>query len=97
MTESTRVHRAHRSRDHYSYDVYADPAMARSFDERRFGGPIGQLVAAEQARVLANMIGRIHERSVLDVGTGAGRAALHARARRSPRHGRRRVGADARR
>ncbi len=62
--------------DHYSYDVYADPAMARSFEERRFGGPIGQLIAAEQARVLANMIGRIHERTILDVGTGTGRAAL---------------------
>ena len=70
MTDSTG------SRDHYSYDHYADPAMARSFEDRRFGGPIGQLVAAEQARVLANMIGRIQERSVLDVGTGAGRAAL---------------------
>jgi SAM-dependent methyltransferase len=62
--------------DHYSYDFYADPAMARSFEERRFGGPIGQMVAAEQARVLANMIGRIQDRTVLDVGTGTGRAAL---------------------
>jgi 2-polyprenyl-3-methyl-5-hydroxy-6-metoxy-1,4-benzoquinol methylase len=50
--------------------------MARSFEDRRFGGPIGQLIAAEQARVLANMIGRIHERTILDVGTGTGRAAL---------------------
>jgi 2-polyprenyl-3-methyl-5-hydroxy-6-metoxy-1,4-benzoquinol methylase len=64
------------ARDHYSYDLYADPAMAQSFEERRFGGPIGQLIAAEQARVLANMIGRIHERTILDVGTGTGRAAL---------------------
>jgi 2-polyprenyl-3-methyl-5-hydroxy-6-metoxy-1,4-benzoquinol methylase len=64
------------ARDHYSYDLYADPSMARSFEERRFGGPIGQMIAAEQARVLANMIGRIHERNILDVGTGAGRAAL---------------------
>jgi ubiquinone/menaquinone biosynthesis C-methylase UbiE len=64
------------SRDHYSYDLYADPKMARTFEERRFGGPIGQLIAGEQARVLANMIGRIHERTILDVGTGAGRAAL---------------------
>jgi len=64
------------ARDHYSYDLYADPNMARTFEERRFGGPIGQLVAGEQARVLANMIGRIHERTILDVGTGTGRAAL---------------------
>ena len=64
------------ARDHYSYDYYADPAMARTFEERRFGGPIGQIVAAEQARVLANMIGRIQDRTILDVGTGTGRAAL---------------------
>jgi len=33
------------------------------------------MVAAEQMRVLANMIGRIHERRILDVGTGTGRIA----------------------
>ena len=49
---------------------------ARVFEERRFSGPIGQMVAAEQKRVLANMIGRIHERTVLDVGTGFGRTAI---------------------
>ena len=62
--------------DHYSYKVYADPRVARTFEERRFGGPIGQLVAGEQARVLTNMIGRIQDRTILDVGTGTGRAAL---------------------
>ena len=62
--------------DHYSYKLYADPQVARTFEERRFGGPIGQLIAGEQARVLANMIGRIQERTILDVGTGTGRAAL---------------------
>ncbi|MFI5179548.1 MAG: class I SAM-dependent methyltransferase [Vicinamibacterales bacterium] len=62
--------------DHYSYTHYADPATARTFDDRRFGGPIGDLVASTQARVLANFIGRIKERRILDVGTGTGRAAL---------------------
>jgi 2-polyprenyl-3-methyl-5-hydroxy-6-metoxy-1,4-benzoquinol methylase len=62
--------------DHYSYTLYADPATARTFDDRRFGGPIGALVAGTQARVLTNMIGRIHDRPILDVGTGTGRAAL---------------------
>jgi len=62
--------------DHYSYRHYADPATARTFDDRRFGGPIGDLVAGSQARVLANFVGRISERRVLDVGTGTGRAAL---------------------
>jgi ubiquinone/menaquinone biosynthesis C-methylase UbiE len=50
--------------------------MARTFEDRRFGGPIGEIVASTQARVLANMIGRIKDRSVIDVGTGTGRAAL---------------------
>jgi ubiquinone/menaquinone biosynthesis C-methylase UbiE len=63
-------------RKHYSYSVYADPATARTFDDRRFGGPIGALIAGEQARVLSNFVGRIHGRRILDVGTGTGRAAL---------------------
>src|SRR5579862_731128 len=63
-------------RDHYSYTVYADPATARSFDDRRFGGPIGNYVAASQALTLADFIGRIQHRRILDVGTGTGRAAL---------------------
>ncbi len=50
--------------------------MARTFDNRRFSGPIGELVASTQARVLANMIGRIKDRAILDVATGTGRAAL---------------------
>jgi ubiquinone/menaquinone biosynthesis C-methylase UbiE len=65
-----------RSKDHYSYAAYADPAMARSFDHRRFSGPIGELIAHSQARVLANMVGRIKDRQMLDVGTGTGRAAF---------------------
>ena len=62
--------------EHYSYAAYADPAMARSFESRRFGGPIGEYVASSQARVLANMVGRIKDRSIVDVGTGTGRAAI---------------------
>ncbi len=65
-----------RKREHYSYALYADPAMARSFDGCRFGGPIGELVAGTQARVVADMIGRLPDRRILDVGTGTGRAAL---------------------
>jgi ubiquinone/menaquinone biosynthesis C-methylase UbiE len=61
---------------HYSYAAYADAAMAQTFEDSRFGGPIGELVAGTQARVVSNMVGRIHERSILDVGTGTGRAAL---------------------
>jgi SAM-dependent methyltransferase len=64
------------SQDHYSYTFYADRANAQRFDESRFGGPIGDLVASQQAKVLANFVGRIKDRVMLDVGTGTGRAAL---------------------
>jgi SAM-dependent methyltransferase len=64
------------AREHYSYSTYADPKTAQTFDDRRFGGPIGELIAAQQARVLANFVGRIDGRRILDVGTGTGRAAL---------------------
>jgi 2-polyprenyl-3-methyl-5-hydroxy-6-metoxy-1,4-benzoquinol methylase len=67
---------AESSDKHYSYSLYADPATARSFDRKRFSGPIGELVAATQSRVVANFVGRIHDRTILDVGTGTGRAAL---------------------
>src|SRR5207244_1596046 len=62
--------------DHYSYRVYADPATAQHFDERRFGGDIGRMVAASQADALARFAGQVADRTVLDVGTGTGRAAL---------------------
>jgi 2-polyprenyl-3-methyl-5-hydroxy-6-metoxy-1,4-benzoquinol methylase len=65
-----------RPKEHYSYSAYADPKMAQTFDDRRFGGPIGELIAGTQARVVANMVGRIKDRLILDVGTGTGRAAL---------------------
>jgi ubiquinone/menaquinone biosynthesis C-methylase UbiE len=62
--------------DHYSYAAYADPAMAASFDARRFGGPIGQLLLEDQERVLAGFLGDIAGLRVLDMATGTGRAAL---------------------
>lgn len=64
------------SQEHYSYTHYRDPVTAKTFDDLRFGGPIGELVAATQARVLSNFVGRIQHRPVIDVGTGTGRAAL---------------------
>jgi ubiquinone/menaquinone biosynthesis C-methylase UbiE len=70
------VSRVRESKEHYSYSAYADPAMAQSFERRRFGGPIGEYVAGSQARVVANMVGRIKDRSIVDVGTGTGRAAI---------------------
>jgi SAM-dependent methyltransferase len=64
------------SSDHYSYSVYADPAMAESFEGLRFSGPIGRLIAETQERVIAGFLAPIDGRTVLDVGTGTGRAAI---------------------
>jgi SAM-dependent methyltransferase len=61
---------------HYSYSAYADPAMASSFDAKRFGGPIGKILLDDQERVLAEFLGDVSGRRVLDMATGTGRAAL---------------------
>ena len=62
--------------DHYSYSVYADPAMAERFHGLRFSGPIGRLLADTQEQVIATFLHPISGRVVLDVGTGTGRAAI---------------------
>ena len=62
--------------DHYSYAVYADPAIAEGFDALRFSGPIGRLVAESQERVIAAFLAPLEQRRILDVGTGTGRAAI---------------------
>jgi 2-polyprenyl-3-methyl-5-hydroxy-6-metoxy-1,4-benzoquinol methylase len=63
-------------RDHYSYSVYADPAMAEGFDALRFSGPIGRLIAETQERQIAAFLAPVERRRILDVGTGTGRAAI---------------------
>ena len=68
---------------HYSYEAYADPNMAASFDAKRFGGPIGQLLLDDQERVLFEFLGNISNQRILDLATGTGRAAL-ALAKRAP-------------
>jgi ubiquinone/menaquinone biosynthesis C-methylase UbiE len=65
-----------RHSDHYSYSTYADPAMAQGFEALRFGGPIGQLVARHQEDVITRFLSPLTGRSILDVGTGTGRAAI---------------------
>jgi len=66
----------HRNQQHYSYAVYADPAMADQFEAARFGGPIGRLLADTQERQIAAYLAPLDGRRVLDVGTGTGRAAI---------------------
>ena len=62
--------------NHYSYAVYADPAMAERFDSMRFSGPIGRLIAETQEQQIAAFLAPVEGRRVLDVGTGTGRAAI---------------------
>ena len=61
---------------HYSYAVYADPAMAERFDAMRFSGPIGRLIAETQEQQIAAFLAPVEGRRLLDVGTGTGRAAI---------------------
>lgn len=65
-----------KSENHYSYAAYADPAMAASFDAKRFGGPIGRIILEDQERVLAAFLGDVSGQRILDMATGTGRAAL---------------------
>jgi ubiquinone/menaquinone biosynthesis C-methylase UbiE len=64
------------SDDHYSYRLYAERSMADRFDAMRFSGPIGTLLAESQERVITSFLGPVDGRSILDVGTGTGRAAI---------------------
>jgi SAM-dependent methyltransferase len=67
---------AERRSDHYSYSAYASERMAETFEASRFGGPIGRMLAETQERVIAGFLQPLGGASVLDVGTGAGRAAI---------------------
>jgi 2-polyprenyl-3-methyl-5-hydroxy-6-metoxy-1,4-benzoquinol methylase len=69
---------------HYSYAHYANAGVADAFDALRFSGPIGSLLAETQERLLERFLGPLAERTLLDVGTGTGRAAI-ALARRGAR------------
>ena len=62
--------------DHYSYAAYADPRMAETFEAARFSGPIGRLLADTQEQVIADFLSPVTGTTVLDVGTGTGRAAI---------------------
>ena len=64
------------NRRHYSYEHYASREVAEGFDALRFGGPIGRYLFETQARLLDDWLAPLDGRSVLDVGTGTGRAAI---------------------
>jgi 2-polyprenyl-3-methyl-5-hydroxy-6-metoxy-1,4-benzoquinol methylase len=65
-----------RDKSHYSYAHYANADVAAGFDRLRFGGPIGELLADTQERVVAGFLGPLDTLQVIDVGTGTGRAAI---------------------
>ncbi len=73
------------NRQHYSYTHYASKDVAAGFDNLRFSGPIGQYLLQEQEALLMSAFeplgsGQAEHRltgcSLLDVGTGTGRAAI---------------------
>ena len=68
--------KARRDKAHYSYELYADPRMAESFEGRRFSGPVGELIAQQQANVIAAFLDPLAGQKILDVGTGTGRGAI---------------------
>jgi SAM-dependent methyltransferase len=63
-------------KQHYSYEHYKSDGVAEGFDALRFGGPIGEIVQHDQEVLLMAAFGPIQGRTILDVGTGTGRAAL---------------------
>jgi len=64
------------TRTHYSYTHYADRGVAERFDALRFSGPVGKHLLASQAELLLQALAPVEGRSILDVGTGTGRAAI---------------------
>ena len=66
----------HQTKNHYSYSVYADPAIARGFDADRFGGTIGELIKLTQERVVFGTLPEVKGWKVIDVGAGTGRFTI---------------------
>ena len=75
MSLTTERH-AGAARDHYSYAHYASRDVAEGFDALRFSGPIGRYLLDCQQTLLADALAPVRGRTILDVGTGTGRAAI---------------------
>jgi len=64
------------AKEHYSYRIYADPEVARTFDEDRFGGAIGELIRTAQEKAVFSVLPQITGWKVIDVGAGTGRLTI---------------------
>ena len=73
------------NRQHYSYTHYASKDVAAGFDQLRFSGPIGEYLLETQESLLMEAFkplatggsgGVLAGATLLDVGTGTGRAAI---------------------
>ena len=63
-------------RNHYSYRIYADPDVARSFDAERFGGTIGEFIKWNQEEVVFRELPSVEGWKIADVGAGTGRLTI---------------------
>ncbi len=61
---------------HYSYAHYASRSVAEGFDALRFSGPVGRFLAEAQETLLVDALAPAGGVSIVDVGTGTGRAAI---------------------
>lgn len=63
-------------KEHYSYRVYADPKVAETFDKKRFGGAIGELVKRTQEQLVFSQLPNVKGWKVADIGAGTGRLTI---------------------
>lgn len=64
------------AKDHYSYRIYADPETARTFDQGRFGGPVGEFIKHAQEQAVFANLPDVSGWKVIDVGAGTGRFTI---------------------
>ena len=64
------------AKDHYSYRIYEDPEVARTFDKERFGGPVGEFIKQTQEQAVFSILSDVSNWSVIDVGAGTGRFTI---------------------
>ncbi|HSE43586.1 MAG TPA: methyltransferase domain-containing protein [Acidobacteriota bacterium] len=64
------------TKEHYSYRIYADPSVARTFDQKRFGGSIGEYVKWVQENVVFYELPDVKGWKIADIGAGTGRLTI---------------------